>query len=693
MGDKIDVKNLKESFENIQIPAELDITIEKAIQDGKRKKKKSYILKAAASAACIALAILSTCTYMKGIVNTSDKNNIANNSNISDDNKQSEAQVKSLPVVGSLTNLQSLISGTYQDMGTNKRDAGINYSAIEKSKSDEATNSNNLDGSNMDYSKTNNQVEGVDEPDTIKTDGEYIYKIAYRTNENDKQGVQIIKASPAQDMSLVKKLDITEFMPNQIFVKDNYLIVIGSMFKPSPVSANEGSDRYNLNIKGKASTGNWSTEICIYDMKDKNNINLIRNVEVDGSLTSARMIGNDIYTVSNKYISKALLDDTKYQQELLPLYRDSVIGKEALTIDYNSIKYCPEALEPNYILVSDINLGKLDEKVNVTAILGSGRNIFCSTDNLYIAGYNYKADKQYTTTIYKFNLKDNNISFTGSGNVPGNILNQFSMDEDKDYFRVTTTNILSENGNSSSVNNLYILDKDMKLTGKLEGLAKGERIYSTRFIGDRAYMVTYKNTDPLFVLDLKNPAEPKVLGELKIQGFSNYLQPYDENHLIGMGMDTQASGEAGKEIVRQKGMKLAVFDVSDVSKPKQQFMKTIGDRGTYSEALNNHKALLFSKDKNLLAFPVTVTEVTKDNIAKTTFVGAYVYNIDLTNGFTLKGSITHMSTLDPRSKSYNWNGMISRVLYIKDNLYTISENGVKANSIKDLKEVDYLRLK
>lgn len=693
MKDNIDIKDLKESFENIQIPVELDLTIEKAIQDGKRLKKKSYMFKAAASAACIALAILGTFTYMKGIVNTSDKNNMAKNSNISDDNKQSEANVKNLPVVGSLTNLQWLISGTYQDKGTGTRGFEINSPTADTIKSAAQTNSSKLDGSNMDYSKTNSQVEGVDEADTIKTDGEYIYKIAYRTSENDKQGVQIIKASSDQDMTLVKKIDITEFMPNQIFVKDNYLIVLGSMFKPSSASDGNTYGRNSLGLEDSILPSNSSTEIYIYDMKDKNNINLIRNIEVDGSFTSARMIGNDIYTVSNKYISKALLDDVKYQQELLPAYRDSVIGKEAVTLDYNSIKYCPEALEPNYILVSAINLDKIDEKVNVTSILGSGRNVFCSTDNLYIAGYNYKADKQYTTTIYKFNLKNNNISFTGSGNVPGNILNQFSMDEDKDYFRVTTTDNLLQNGNNGSTNNLYILDKDMKLAGKLEGLAKGERIYSTRFIGDRAYMVTFKNTDPLFVLDLKDPAEPKVLGELKIPGFSNYLQPYDENHIIGMGMDTQDSGEAGKGIVRQKGMKLAVFDVSDVSKPKQQFMTTIGDTGTYSEALYNHKALLFSKDKNLLAFPISVTETAKNNIIKNTFVGAYVYNVDLTNGFTLKGSITHMSTLDPRSKDYNWNGTISRVLYIKDNLYTISESGIKANSMKDLREVDFLRLK
>ena len=192
-------------------------------------------------------------------------------------------------------------------------------------------------------------------------------------------------------------------------------------------------------------------------------------------------------------------------------------------------------------------------------------------------------------------------------------------------------------------NNLYVLDKDMKIVGKLQGLANGEQIYSVRFIGDRAYIVTFMLTDPLFVIDLKNPTSPKVLGELKIPGFSNYLHPYDDTHLIGFGMDTTVINEGGMDRAKTKGMKIAIFDVSNVSKPVQQFMTTIGGVGTYSEVLNNHKALLFSKEKNLLALPVTENNYdNKTNSSQQSYQGAYIYNIDLVNGIKLKGKITHM---------------------------------------------------
>ena len=142
-------------------------------------------------------------------------------------------------------------------------------------------------------------------------------------------------------------------------------------------------------------------------------------------------------------------------------------------------------------------------------------------------------------------------------------------------------------------NNLFIMDKNMKTVGKLQGIANGEQIYSVRFIGDRAYIVTYMLTDPLFVIDLKSPTSPKILGELKIPGFTNYLQPYDDTHLIGFGMDSSVINEGGMDRAKTKGMKIAIFDVSDVRKPVQQFMTTIGGVGTTSEVLSNHKALLF----------------------------------------------------------------------------------------------------
>jgi inhibitor of cysteine peptidase len=262
----------------------------------------------------------------------------------------------------------------------------------------------------------------------------------------------------------------------------------------------------------------------------------------------------------------------------------------------------------------------------------------------------------------------------------------------------------------------------MKSVGKLQGLANGEQIYSVRFIEDRAYIVTFMLTDPLFVVDLKNPASPKILGELKIPGFTNYLQPYDETHLIGFGMETTVVNEGGMDRARPQGMKIAIFDVGNVAKPVQQFMTTVGGVGTYSEVLNNHKALLFSKEKNLLALPITVNNYDNNtNNTQQTYQGAYIYNIDLVNGIKLKGKITHMDAAknsnqnsssapaasDP-SISTDANGkgvsilpypavngqyLVDRILYINDTIYTLSNGLIKANDINTLKEKSKLILK
>jgi uncharacterized secreted protein with C-terminal beta-propeller domain len=200
--------------------------------------------------------------------------------------------------------------------------------------------------------------------------------------------------------------------------------------------------------------------------------------------------------------------------------------------------------------------------------------------------------------------------------------------------------------------------------------------------------------DPLFVIDLKEPTRPEILGALKIPGYSDYLHPYDENHLIGFGKDTiEIKGQA-----YYLGMKVALFDVSDVSNPIQKFSEIIGDRGTDSDLLQNHKALLFSKEKNLLAFPVTLMEI-KDGSEKAkqdslqygqfTFQGALVYNLDLENGFRLKGRITHLSEEDylkAGNSWYNSDKNVQRIIYIDDNLFTLSNEMIKANAIADLKE-------
>lgn len=313
------------------------------------------------------------------------------------------------------------------------------------------------------------------------------------------------------------------------------------------------------------------------------------------------------------------------------------------------------------------------------------------------------------TVIHKIAINKNKIEYKNFGEVTGSVLNQFSMDEDeKGNFRIATTknqnfsgfnffrnydNIaVSQNAEQNqSYNNLYVLDNNLKVVGAVENLAKGERIYSARFMQNRAYLVTFKQTDPLFVIDLKDAKHPKVLGQLKVPGFSSYLHPYDETTLIGLGKETEENSTGG---VITKGLKLSLFDVSDVSKPKEIDKYILGSAGSDSLALNDHKAFLFSREKNLLAIPVTLNNNLNNNIMSFQELsnGAVVFSIDK-NGFKLKGKISHEKASNPMLKANNYSDSIKRSLYIENNLYTISDQYLQINKLDNLDLVKKIPLK
>lgn len=710
MSNKPD--DLKDMFNAVAVPPELDLTIEKAIQHGRRHKMRTRIFTRTAAAASLALIVGAAAIGTKNMGYLSGKSGkVTQNS--------SEAAVQNeekLPVVASLQNLTDLIdsinpkramygSEMLEDVKSNSM-AAPNTDSAQVQTSTRAVKSPGgeaaVGGTGSDYSKTNVQVEGVDEGDIVKTDGQYIYRIkGYGGKEG--RTIQIIKVNDGKDMKVASKIQDTGIYFTQIYITDKYLAVIGN----KPREPYKGVP----DVKAKGNTDSIrpymyyppSSVLAIYDITDKTNVKKLREVETDGYFSDSRMIGSNIYMISNKGIPYDILKGGNDNDVLKPSYKDSAAGKDYTYIDYKDIKYCPEAVDSNYIMVTSVNLSKPMEKVKVTSTLGSASNIYCSADNLYVAGYNYGGilEEGYKTAVYKFSLKDGNIIYKASGKVPGNILNQFSMDESNGYFRIATTVQNYNQGKDKQNNNLYVLDGNMKLTGSLENLAKGEQIYSVRFMGDRAYIVTFRTTDPLFAIDLKNPAAPKVLGELKIPGYSNYLQPYDENHIIGFGKDAEVV-DSGKSTERAyyQGMKLAIFDVTDVNNPKVMFKTGIGDRGTNSDILYDHKALLFSKEKGLLAFPVEVSEI-KDKDSKNaaqygtpTFMGAYVYHIDLDSGFTLKGKIDH-GKVKTNSNGYMSDSYyklrINRILYIDENLYTLSEDAIKANRLTDLSQVGSLK--
>ncbi|MCK5475243.1 MAG: beta-propeller domain-containing protein [Candidatus Pacebacteria bacterium] len=354
-------------------------------------------------------------------------------------------------------------------------------------------------------------------------------------------------------------------------------------------------------------------------------------------------------------------------------------------------------------------LSPMEKYEKIVMIMAKYENLFSENESVEIGEelkrrvkerYEDISKELEKTVIHKIGINDGDLKYKTSGEVTGVVLNQFSMDENNGYFRIATTknrswSSLADTDQKQSYSNLYVLDNDMKVVGKVEGLAKGERIYSVRFMQNRAYLVTFKRVDPLFVIDLTNPENPKVMGELKVPGYSSYLHPYDDVTLIGLGKETDDTGR----IIG--GIKLSLFDVSDVKNPKEIDKFVLGDRSSNSIAINEHKAFLFSKDKNLLAIPVTMQEdivkVQESAIfeeemimpsVRKYFNGVAVFNINK-KGFELKGKIDHS---DDENKSWDRSGNVQRSLYIDNVLYTLSNKYLKANGLNDLNEIKNIEL-
>ena len=517
----------------------------------------------------------------------------------------------------------------------------------------------------INYSTTNVQVDNVDEADIVKTDGEYIY---YITNNK----IYIVD----RNLEIVSKIYIKNgneyFSPFELYINKNKLIVLGNYFSYQEKTYSESEDEV---LKDRASVTSINlAKAYVYDITEKNSPKLKREVSLDGNYINSRMIGENIYFVSRKY--PHYYEDTK-DQEILPVVKDS-LANESKTIDCTDIIYFKNSKNYCYMLVGSFNIN--DEKeVNVQTFFGASDNMYVSQKNLYLTETEYGIGFSYIdskTTIYKFNLNDSMLNLQCKGEVNGYLKNQFSMDEYEGNLRLATTITLDEE-NDITANNLYILNENLEEIGKIENLAKEEKIYSVRFIGKIGYIVTFKQIDPLFVIDLSNPKEPVVKGELKIPGYSSYLHPYDETHIIGIGNNVKDNGHGG---VTNANMKMSMFDVSDLENPKEIFNVDIGNSYADSSISYNHKALFYNKSKNLIGFPVDLRE----RKAKDDRNGFVVFKIDLEkNEFEKYGEI--LQEIDYKTN-------IDRAIYIEDTLYTLADYKIVSYNLTSFEKIKELNL-
>jgi inhibitor of cysteine peptidase len=616
-------------------------------------------------------------------------------------------------------------------------------------------------GASSSYSTTNVQVSGVDEADVIKNDGRYIYLIKGNA-------VRIVDAYPADNLKEIISFtlgdDKTEsYSPSEMYVNGNQLTVIGNSTRMIATPVTSGTST-SSKIIVPPYFGQSRTKVYVIDITDRSQPKVSRSVEYDGYYSSSRRIGDTLYIVLNRniYFPYYYYDATTkaaMQQEavdaIVPKMVDSKNGTEKLIVPCGDIRIMPKPRNFSYVIASAIPLDDKTKDVSSTVIVGNSDNLYASTGNLYVAATNwvggyFRADGGSDTMVYKFSLKDQKVAFEAAGRVAGTILNQFSMDEYLSNFRIATS-MSTYNPVTNEVklsNAVYVLNGAMDTIGKVENIAPGEKLYSSRFTGKTGYLVTFKTVDPLFVLDLSNARDPKIKGTLKVPGYSSYLEPYDETHLIGFGNDVDENDPHNtKDFVYYtaiKGVKVSLFDVSNLAHPVEMFKEIIGDRGTYSDVLNNHKALLFDKAKGLLAFPVTVYEQPTGDVCKNStysscpstcqkicvpssctdqggikvctadcdganscmsydanntkpvFDGAYVYNLNLTDGFKLKGKVTHYDDADTLALSTNgytnYDKTIQRIIYIGEYLYTISQGAIKANYLSDMVEKKIIEL-
>jgi uncharacterized secreted protein with C-terminal beta-propeller domain len=537
----------------------------------------------------------------------------------------------------------------------------------------EAESADSSEAMGSGHSETNVQVQGVDEADIVKTDGDFIYQAT-------DQKLKITQASPIDELNVVAEIRYKNFYPSQLFLDGNQLVVIGN-FWDEKMAYDGGSTKRGGHF---IMPMHDATRAIIYDISNRSEPVVQKTITIEGSYISSRKIDNHVYLIANQYANYWMLEENP-EADLRPRTSDTNGDEEEEMqhVPYSDISYFPESTEDNFMTIASFDLNKPADDASILTYLGSGQQIYMSKENLYVAVPNYDYGPHWanneSTDIYKFSVEGLEVEFSSNGSIPGYLLNQFSMDEHNGYFRVAATKGQAWDEQAPSSNHLFILDEALNVVSSVEDLARGERIYSVRFMQDKAYVVTFKEVDPLFVFDLSNPNEPKVLGELKIPGFSNYLHPYDENYLIGFGYDTKLVKDQWGSRVTTNGVKISLFDVTDPTNPLEKHTEIIGGPSTHSPLNYDHKALLFNKEKDIFAFPITMyNENSKDDSYKLEFEGAMVYGIDPEKGFTLHTKLTHQKE---NTLYEDWENMVQRILYINDHLYTVTPKEVKASRI------------
>ena len=625
------------SAEDIEVPDSLKPeNIEKKL--AQKKKKRTPVYGMIAAAACCCLVVGAAALSGRGIVGEKKVQEVTEETR-----DTATGAVLSLASAKDYEQIYKYVQAA-ADEDTARYDTGMADGAAlyseEKAAADQAVT----------HSDTNVRTEGVGEGDIVKTDGKYLYIMSM-----DKVQILNIESEEMKQAGTIS-MDANDYLI-EIYLKDDKLVCVYA--RTTDKTDSQGVIRsvpYTV-----AET---------FDVSDPANPKSLGEMSQSGSFHTMRVSGDYMYLLSTFYA------DISGPKDDISSYVPEVQGK---LIESNYILLPQQEKGRVYTVVTSFSLKDPTKQTDHLAFFGDGSQCYVSENNIYVYDtiYDAKVSPVTQTEIRKVSYKNGELDGTGDVVIDGMVNDSFSIDEYNGYLRVVTT--IRENDDTSggvnpllrtdsasntgsqgadSTNALYILDKDLKETGKLDNLAEDERVYSARFMGDTCYFVTYKQVDPLFSVDLSDPKKPKVLGELKIPGFSDYLHPYGDGLLLGIGMDVEEDGAT------VNGVKLSMFDISD-PKDVKEVHKTVLEECYSTDVSYNYRAAFVDVEKNLIGFPGYQEQQEY-----------YIYSYDKEKGFTC--------VFEKKLSGYSE----VRGLYAGDRFYLVTEGTVESYRLDNFEKVD-----
>ncbi len=538
----------------------------------------------------------------------------------------------------------------YFDMGTETAEALSSGGAERESgvKDTAVSSAEDMKSADSSYSETNVRQEGVDEGDIVKTDGRYLYVL----KENGKQISIVDTKGSLKKVGEIKAEKDRRIQEFYLSSEENKLVYIAGIYETkTPVQEETTKEIYDEDyiFLGNEEGMKEKTEAVTCDIKDPKKPEKLGNVTQSGSYSSSRMAGGYLYLFSNYNVGNQI--DGHQPRTFIPMVNDSLIREKDISLP-------PFKCGSMYEVVTAVSIQKPSETADSKAIFTDGGELYVSNENIYYyeTKWNDKGEAE-KTVIRRIGYKDGKLTSAVQGSIKGYINDSFSIDEYKGNLRIVAT--------VGDTNSVYVLNEKLKTIGSIKKLAKDERVYSARFFGDTGYFVTFRETDPLFSVDLSDPYKPKILGKLKIPGFSDYLHFYGKDKLLGIGMNVDEDAQI------TDGVKLSMFDISDNTDVKEEHKLVL--KNVYStEVSYDYKAALINADRNLIG------------LAGNTEGGEryYLFSYDEKTGFKCNMS----EEINGRS------GRAARGLYIEDTLYVVSGNVIEAYSLKDYKKTEDLIL-